>query len=211
MRDTAGTPRSPPGKVYVVDDDPVALLLMARVLASAGYDVESVESPLQFLETVRTEAPCCVLLDLKMPQLDGITVVAELARRSAVMPVVFISGKADVRSTIDAMKLGPSDFLCKPVNRAELLRAVRGALERDLAGRQREALCVRFAGLSPQEQRVVHLVAQGLLNKQIAAQVGMSEASVRNYRARATRKLGVSSTPDLVRLIDMVVTRERPR
>lgn len=200
-----GAPIRQPGTVYVVDDDPIALMVLERILTTAGYGVQTFESPTAFLDVSPSAGPCCVVLDLRMPAIDGIEVVGEMSRRALAIPVVFISGKADVPSVIRAMKTGPFDFLCKPVDRADLLCAVRGALERDLAARvQRTALSARYATLCPQEQRVICLVAKGLLNKQIVDQVGLSEASVRNYRNRATQKLGVSSVPDLVRLLDLI-------
>lgn len=193
-------------KVYVVDDDPIARLVMKGTLAAAGYSVECFGSPLAFLDAVRAEVPGCVVLDVKMPELDGIAVAQALQQKAAGgLSVVFVSGAATVPDAVRAMKTGPADFLCKPFEPAELLRVVRSALAgAKTAQAERASASARFAALSPVEQRVIRLAVQGLLYKQIAAELKLSESSVRNYRVRAEQRLGLTSLPDLVRFLDLV-------
>lgn len=206
MSDDGGQSAPQRARVYVVDDDPTTLLVVARILNAAGYDVERFESPVDFLSAVRAEGPCCLLLDLKMPELDGLDVVRRMPPHAQGMPIVFLSGSADVPSSVRAMKAGAVDFLCKPIEREEILRAVQRALERDEARRsadhERQGLRERLATLSERERTVCEMAARGLLNKEIASELNLHERTVKYHRARGMVKLGATSVPDLVRLLD---------
>lgn len=195
---------APPALIYAVDDDPSVLRSIARTLRAAGYAVETFARPAALLERGLGDHPACVVLDLRMPEMTGLELQQAL-RGLGDPTIVFVSGHADVPTAVAAMKEGAVDFLSKPFDDVALLAAVARAVERDGSARadrgQRDQSRARFAALAPQEQKVLRLVAAGLLNKQIAADIGLSEATVRNYRNRATHKLGVTSVPELVRLL----------
>lgn len=192
--------------VFVVDDDPSVLKALARLIRAAGRNVETFSSPREFLEAVHEDRPGCVVLDLRMPEVSGLDLQALLERAGSVLPVIFLSGHADVPTSVAAMKAGAVDFLTKPCDDAQLLAAIEGALERDARARaardERDELAERFAGLTPREQEVCRLVAQGLLNKQAAYELGITERTIKVHRARVMQKLGVGSFADLVRLVE---------
>jgi len=194
--------------VIVVDDDPSVLRGLERLLRSAGYQVEAHASPRAFLERPPSEGPGCVVMDLRMPEIGGLDLQEELSRRGFPLPLVFLTGHGDVPSSVRAMKGGAIDFLTKPCDDTDLLAAVERALERDRqarAGRaEYEAIQARFASLTPREREVCMLVARGLLNKQIGAQLGAAEKTIKVHRARVMEKLGVESVVELVRLVDRV-------
>lgn len=192
-------------RVFVIDDDPSVLRALERLLRSNGFLVEAYTSPWAFLERPFYEGPACLLLDLRMPGLSGLDVQEALARNRMSMPIVFLSGQGDVPSTARAMREGAVDFLVKPVDESQLLDAVARALARavDLQRQRREQQEAeqRFARLTKREREVCDLVAQGLLNKQIAYELGTSEKTVKVHRGRVMHKLEVDSVAALVRLL----------
>jgi RNA polymerase sigma factor (sigma-70 family) len=200
-------PVVPPGtRVAIVDDDPVFLRTLETFLRGAGLAVEPFRSAGDFLARGAAAPLQCVVLDLDMPGLSGLELQEALGARGDAPPVVFVSGMADVPASVKAMHLGAVDFLTKPFPRDELLsaigRAVLRAASRRAEDEERRALAARLARLSPRERQVCDLVVQGLLNKQIGAELGTSENTVKVHRSRAMHKLGASALPDLVRLLD---------
>jgi FixJ family two-component response regulator len=191
--------------VFVVDDDPSVLRSLKRMFLLEGYAVESFAHPRQLLERGPGQGPLCVVMDLRMPDLNGLELQEEMQRLGWRHPIIFISGHGDVPTAVKAMKAGAVDFLPKPFSTEELLAAVARALAQDQTARmaegELEALRARFSTLSPREQQVCRLVAQGLLNKQIAAELGTAEQTVRLQRSRVMEKLAVGSVAELVRLV----------
>ncbi|MCY1082430.1 response regulator transcription factor [Archangium lansingense] len=192
--------------MFVVDDDPSVLRSLVRMFQLEGYTVESFAHPRPMLERVPGERPGCVVMDLRMPELNGLELQEELRRAGWKQPIIFISGHGDVPAAVKAMKAGAVDFLPKPFSPAELLAAVARAVAQDreamAADGEREALRTRFSSLSPREWQVCQRVAQGLLNKQIAAELGTAEQTVRLQRGRVMEKLAVDSVAELVRLME---------
>jgi FixJ family two-component response regulator len=193
------------GRVLVVDDDPVVLRALDRTLRSFGFTVEAFVSPSAFLDRLPVDGPACVVLDLRMPGLTGLDVQEAMAQRDTLVPVIFLSALADVPSTVKAMRDGALDFLVKPVDEEQLRTAVLAALVRagELHDRRsaERALEARFARLTRREHQVCLLVADGLLNKQIAAELGTSLKTIKAHRGRMMHKLEVDSVAGLVRLL----------
>ncbi len=194
--------------VFVVDDDPSVLRSLERLLRSVGYQVEAHASPRAFLERAPAEGPGCVVVDLRMPELGGLDLQEALAQRGFRLPLIFLTGHGDVPSSVRAMKGGAIDFLLKPCDDTDLLAAVERALAREAATRAEraevEASRALFEALTPREREVCLLVARGLLNKQIAAELGTAEKTVKVHRGRVMEKLGVETVADLVRLVDRI-------
>ncbi|MEO5730270.1 MAG: response regulator [Byssovorax sp.] len=192
--------------VFLVDDDPSVLSALGRLLRSAGYTVEAHADPRAFLERAAAALCGCVVVDLRMPELGGLELQEELARRGCLLPLVFLTGHGDVPSTVRAMKAGAIDFLSKPCEDTDLLAAVDRALAREREGRAarevQEARRTRFEELTPREREVCLRVAQGRLNKQIAAELGTAEKTIKVHRGRVMEKLGMESVADLVRFVD---------
>ena len=196
------------GTVYVVDDDRGFLRSMDRLLRTAGYTVRTFTSAQEFLAADRKEGPACLLLDLRMPGVSGIDLQEQLvASGEDDIPIVFLSGHAEFQSGVRAMKAGAVDFLAKPFTEAELLAAVAKALEKDRGARAARALrqdaLERLGRLTPRERQVCDLVATGLLNKQIASELGAAEKTIKCHRGRVMEKLEVGSVAELVRLVDL--------
>jgi FixJ family two-component response regulator len=192
-------------RVFAVDDDPGVLKALERMLRANDFAVEAFTSPAAFLERPRYDGVACLLLDLKMPGLTGLDVQGEMSRKGIPMPIIFLSAEGDVPSTARAMREGAIDFLVKPVDEQQLLDALeRARLQavtlRQQKHREQEAE-ERLARLTRREREVCELVARGLLNKQIAYELGMSEKTVKVHRGRVTRKLNVDSVAALVRLM----------
>ena len=168
--------------------------------------MEAHASPRAFLERAPADRPGCVVVDLRMPELSGLDLQEELSRRGVSLPLVFLTGHGDVPSSVRAMKAGAIDFLSKPCDDTDLLAAVERALARDAEARaaraEKDAIQALFSALTPREREVCLLVAQGLLNKQIAAELGAAEKTIKVHRGRVMGKLGVESVAELVRLVD---------
>jgi FixJ family two-component response regulator len=194
-------------RVFIVDDDEAVGKALARVLASHGLPVETFTSPQSFLERPPHDGPACLLLDQKMPEMTGLEVQRALPQ-SARLPIVFISAHADVGTSVQAMKAGAADFLLKPIEAEVLLGAVERALatSAEALGEEemRRQLAARLARLTRRERQVFEHVAAGLLNKQIAAEIGVSEKTVKIHRGHMMRKLGVGSVAGLARLAERV-------
>jgi len=189
--------------VSVVDDDDLVRRSLERLLKSGGFAVRTFHSPFEYLAQ-RPSGPGCLIVDMSMPGLSGLELQKRLSSSADPCPVVFLSGRSDVPSSVEAMKAGAVDFLTKPVVREKLLESVRAALAKDASERaereQRGSMAARFASLTAREREVIELVAAGMLNKQIAARLGTAEKTVKVHRARAMRKLGAGSVAGLVRL-----------
>jgi len=192
------------GTVFIVDDDGAFLRALSRSLRAGGYQVEAFESGRAFLARLSTEIAGCVVADLRMPGLDGLQLQAALAKTDNPLPVVFLTGEGDIPTTVQAMRSGAEDFLTKTAPRDQLLAAIERAIARDAEQRkQRNHLALlrrRFAALTPRELEVLGLVVRGLLNKQIAAELGINERTVKLHRTNLTRRLGVQSVAELTRL-----------
>ena len=197
-----------PSSVFLVDDDPVQVLFLGAILRTAGYRVEAFEQPEALLSRLSMRDRGCVVLDLEMPGLNGLALQRALFERGVTMPLLFVSGRADVPAAVAAMKQGAVDFLSKPVDPGELRAVVARALRKDAEIAVERGACdlarSRWAGLSPRERDVCRLFARGLLNKQIAAELGTMESTVQVQRARALQKLQVGSLAEVVRLISQV-------
>ena len=196
---------SPPGSiVFVVDDDPSMLRALARLLKTAGHDVETFASSAEFLARPVHAGPGCLVLDLKMPGLSGLDVQEALAASARDLPIVFISGHGRVPAVIQAMKAGAIDFLTKPFQDADLLVSVEAAIARSISSladhSERETIETRLRTLTPREREVLPLVAAGLPNKQIAARLGTSLQTIKVHRARVMEKMQAASLADLVRM-----------
>jgi len=188
--------------VNVVDDDALVLRSLGRLLRSAGFAVRTFPSSEEFLSKTQSGEPGCLVLDLTMPGVNGLDLQAQLARTGNECPVVFLSGNADISQSVKAMKAGAVDFLTKPVDREKLLAAVRIAIGKDVnarAARQaRDAIASRLAALTPREHEVLAGVVAGKLNKQIAAELGTAEKTIKVHRARVMKKMRAGSVAELV-------------
>jgi FixJ family two-component response regulator len=192
--------------VYLVDDDPSVLKSMTRLLTVEGFKTSAFSSPHKFLEEHDISAPGCIVMDLAMPELSGLSLQKMLSSFSYSKPVVFISGRGDVPSSVSAMKAGAVDFLTKPFTKDNLLTAVREALRRDKIAREsyseREENEQRLSSLTEREREVFDRVIRGMLNKQIASDLGIVEKTVKVHRGRMMKKMGVRSVAKLVQLAE---------
>jgi FixJ family two-component response regulator len=199
--------------VFVVDDDDSLRRSLERLLRTMGYNVESFSTAARFLAHPAPDVPCCLLLDIRMPNLTGLDVQLAVNQAGRDLPIIFMTGFADVETCVAGMKAGAADFLLKPFDEDQLLRAVSAALAQSTELRRTRAERVeleqQLAGLTPRESQVFWLVVQGLLNKQIAGQLGTKEGTVKLHRANVMRKLRAQSVTDLVRLADRLQPRER--
>jgi len=190
--------------VRVVDDDASFLTAVARLLRASGLAARTFASVADFLAGAELDMPGCVLVDLQMPGLSGLDLQEALAKAGHRLPVIFLSGHADIPTTVKAMRRGAEDFLTKRAPKEELLEAVRRALARDVRQRAEhvrlEALLARFAALTPRELEVLKQVVRGKMNKQIAGDLGIHERTVKLHRTAITTKLGVHSSAELTKL-----------
>lgn len=195
-----------PAIVYVVDDDPDVLKGLKRLLDAAGLEVAAFESSRAFLEGFDRQAAGCLVLDLAMPGLNGLELQRALAERNSILPIVFLTGRGDVASSVQAMKGGAADFLTKPVDDEVLLAAIRDAFARDRVLRQaRDDVAQveqRLATLTRREREVLEQVVAGRLNKQIATELGTVEKTIKFHRANVMKKMAARSLADLVRLAE---------
>lgn len=194
--------------VHIVDDDPDVLKALARLLAGDGFEVALSGSTREFLERYDPATTGCIILDLSMPGMGGLELQAMLAQRGASHPVVFLTGCGDIASSVRAMKAGAIDFLTKPVDADALLEAVRRGVVIDDDARHRshdrEHARALFATLTPRERELVPRLMTGRLNKQIAADLGIAEKTIKVHRSRILHKLGIRSLVDLVRFMERV-------
>ena len=190
--------------VFVVDDDASMRQALARLLQSVQLRVEVFASPQEFLQSERPNVPSCLVLDVRLPGLSGLDFQAELAKADIRIPIVFITGHGDIPMSVRAMKAGAVDFLAKPFRDQDLLDAVTAAIQRDQKRREHENamtdLRAHFSSLTPREREIMALVASGLMSKQIAAEVGLSEITVKVHRSHLMKKMGARSVADLVRM-----------
>jgi FixJ family two-component response regulator len=197
--------------VFVVDDDPAVLKSLSRLLRSARLDVTTFSSPREFLERHDPRAPGCLVLDVAMPGLNGLELQEALTAMGSELPIIFLTGHGDIPMSVQAMKRGALDFLTKPVNDEDLLKAVHVAIEKDRLQRQTRAevteIQQRLATLTPREREVMEHVISGQLNKQTAADLGTVEKTIKVHRARVMEKMKVQSVAELVRLAERVGIR----
>jgi FixJ family two-component response regulator len=209
----ATSPGEAPPLVYVVDDDTSFLRAITRRLEAEHLEVRSFASAGEFLACSRPDRPSCAVIDLRMPEVDGMLLQTMIREGRQPIPLIFLTGHGDVHTSVEAMKRGAVDFLLKPVAGAELVSAVDAALGRDREARRARqemtALQARYETLTPREREVFTYVARGLLNKQIAWELGTSERTVKAHRAQVMQKTGCECVADLVRLAEAlgVVTR----
>jgi len=189
--------------IFILDDEPGMLKALMRLLKAEGFTVQAFTSAKAFLESYSPETLSCMVLDVAMPELNGLELQEHLTRSGLLLPIVFLTGHGDIPMSVQAIKAGAVDFLTKPVKDADLLRAVRAALQR--AVEQRElileiaSLRQRYNSLTPRESEVMALVVAGHLNKQIAADLGTGEHTIKVHRARVMEKMGFEALADLVR------------
>src|SRR5215470_17862410 len=197
--------------VFVVDDDASVREAVDSLLRSVGLRVELFSSASEFLRYKLPNLPACLVLDVRLPGLSGLDFQSELAKANINIPIIFITGHGDIPMTVRAMKAGAVEFLTKPVRDQELLDSVGIALERDRARREQDNTVhdvkVHFESLTPREQEVMGFVTAGLMNKQIAAKLGVSEITVKVHRGNVMRKMSARSLADLVRMADILGIR----
>lgn len=190
-------------KVYLVDDDEEMLKALSRLLRTRGFTVEAYSSAKRFAAAYQPSPLCCLVLDVAMPEINGLELQERLSRSGVLLPIVFLTGHGDIPMSVRAIKAGAVDFLTKPVDHADLVRAVQAALARSAAqASEHEELAElsnRLATLTPREREVLEHVITGKLNKQIAADLGTTEQTVKVHRMRVTAKMGIASAVELAR------------
>jgi FixJ family two-component response regulator len=199
--------------VFVIDDDPMVRGALSSLFRSVGLRVEVFESATALLEAQLPDVPSCLVLDIRLPRLSGLELQAELRASGVMIPIIFITAHGDIPMSVRAMKAGAIDFLTKPFRDQEMLEAVSGALERYRNRRNEEKsnsdVRTQFASLTPRQRQIMGLVAGGLMNKQIAAQVGISETTVKIHRGHVMRKMRARSLADLVLMAEHLGIRGR--
>jgi FixJ family two-component response regulator len=192
--------------VYIVDDDPSMREALTRLLGTVGLRAAAFKTPQEFLKDKRPDAPGCLVLDVRLPGLSGLDLQRELANMDPPIQIVFITAHGDIPMTVQALKAGAVDFLTKPFRDQQLLDAVQQAIDRDRAAREQRAelgeLRRRYESLTQREREVMTLVVRGSLNKQTAAELGTSEATVKAHRAQLMRKMQAESVAQLVRIAE---------
>lgn len=201
--------------VAIVDDDPSVREGLHSLIRSAGWRAETFASAQEFLERRGSEAPSCLVLDLQLPGASGLELQKRMTESELEIPIVFLTGHGNIPASVQAMKAGAIEFLTKPVDEADLLRAIREAIERDRETRQEHAdmhdLQGRYETLTPREREVMQQVITGLLNKQIAAELNITEFTVKIHRAQVMRKMRADSLADLVRMAESLGIRAGKR
>ena len=197
--------------ILVVDDDVSVREALGGLIQSAGWRVETFASAQEFLARLPADAPGCLVLDVHLPGLSGLELQKRMAEIDLDIPIIFITGHGDVPTSVRAMKAGALEFLTKPFADQDLLEAIRQAIRRNQATRQQRAkmreLQDHYRSLTPREREVMERVVSGLLNKQIAAELGISEITVKAHRGQVMHKMQAQSLPDLVRMSEMLGTR----
>jgi FixJ family two-component response regulator len=198
--------KQPDSIVYVVDDDFSVREAIKSLIRSVGLRVETFGTAQEFLHSARPDAPGCVVLDVRLPGLSGLDLQRELAAHGIYLPVIFITGHGDIPMSVRAMKAGALEFLTKPFRDQDLLDAIQQALERDRSARQQRSETAevreRFDSLTAREREVMGLVVSGLLNKQIAGELGTSEVTIKIHRSQVMKKMGAGSLAELVRMTE---------
>jgi FixJ family two-component response regulator len=197
--------------VFVVDDDEAVRKAVSRLLRSAGIAVAVFASPREFLAQYNPATPGCLVLDMAMPDFNGLQLQTALTEKGCILPIIFFTGHGDVSKSVQAMKQGAFDFLSKPVKDTDLLTAVRAAIERDTVVRREQAklseIRARLDTLTSREREVLEHVVSGKLNKQIAGDMGITQATVKMHRAHVMAKMKVQSVAELARLTERCGTR----
>jgi FixJ family two-component response regulator len=201
--------------VFVVDDDPSMRKALTNLFRSVGLRAEVFGSAREWLESKLPEVASCLVLDIRLPGPSGLDFQAELAKANIQIPIIFMTGHGDIPMTVKAMKAGAIDFLTKPFRDQDMLDAVAIAIERDRARRKEQKIVAElravFETLTTRERDVLALVASGLMNKQIAAEIGLAEITVKIHRGHLMRKMGARSLADLVRMAEMLgIRRAKP-
>jgi FixJ family two-component response regulator len=201
--------------VFVVDDDASVREALKSLIRSVGLQVELFRSAQEFLQWKKPDVPSCLILDVRLPGISGLDFQSKRAEANDPIPIIFITGHGDIPMSVRAMKAGAVEFLPKPFRDQDLLDAIHVALERDAARREQErdiaTLKGRFEWLTPREREVLPLVVSGLPNKQIAAEIGTSETTVKVHRGQLMRKMGADSLPELVRMAERIgITTTKP-
>jgi FixJ family two-component response regulator len=207
--------REPGPVIAIVDDDPSVREGLLSLIRSAGWRAVAFASAQEFLDRRGSEAPSCLVLDLQLPGPSGLDLQRRMAEAELDIPIVFLTGHGNIPASVQAMKAGAIEFLTKPVEEEDLLRAIREAIERDRHTRQEHAemhdLQGRYETLTPREREVMQQVTSGLLNKQVAAEMNITEFTVKIHRGQVMRKMRADSLPDLVRMADSLGIRAGKR
>lgn len=190
------------GIVYLLDDDPGIIKALTRLLGSVGYDVRGYTSPSAFVEAWRPASCSCLVLDVTMPELNGLQLQRRLRHQGVMLPIVFLTGNGDIPTTVHAMKAGAVDFLTKPVQKDELFRAIESALARSLEEHETASKAMRLSLLTPREREVLDHVVTGQMNKQIASDLGTSIQNIKFHRTNIMKKMDAESLAELVRLAE---------
>lgn len=203
--------------VYIVDDDESVREALSSLVRSVGLRVQTFASAQDFLNHVRSDAPACLVLDVRMPGLSGLELQRMLVEAGQALPIIFITGHGDIPMTVRAMKAGAAEFLPKPFNDQDLLEAIAQALQRDAATRRQRAnlseLRARYKSLTPREREVMTRIVKGLMNKQVAGELGIAEITVKVHRHKVMEKMKAQSLAALVRMaerLELGVATEEP-